>query len=125
MAGACEEVRAGRTKVLEVVADEVRRVTVFSEVDDVNMAGCTEVEGAVVEDSSGSEDNTDSIKVVDVVGVRAGGFAVAVSDIVLDSVHKLVVIQLLAGIVLFRRTLVHRLPRNVVMEDIWRASWYA
>ena len=118
MAGACEEVRAGRTKVLEVVADEVRRVTVFSEVDDVNMAGCTEVESAVVEDSSGSEDNNDSIKVVDVVGVRAGGFAVAVSDIVLDSVHKLVVILLLAGIVLFRRTLVHRLPRNVVMEDM-------
>lgn len=129
-AGACGEAKAGETKVLEVVVDEVCRVTVFNVVDGVDPAGSTELLAAVVEVSSGPEGCDAAIEVVKVVGARVDGF---ISDRVLDSVLalplkdevamlvKLVSMLLLAGTVLLRRTFVHRLPRNVVMEDIWRA----
>jgi hypothetical protein len=133
-AGTCEELRADRTKLLEVVVDEVRSVTVFSDVDGLNPAESTEAVAVVVEVSSGSEGCDISIEVVEVVGARADESVAAASDRVLDLVFalvlngevallaKLVDMLPLAGIVLFRRTFVHRLPRNVVIVDIWRAS---
>jgi len=128
-AGVCEEVKAGETKVLEVVVDDVCRVTVFSVVDGVNPAGSIELVAAVVEVPFGSEDCNVSIEVIKVVGVRVD---VSVTDKVLDLVQvlalalkdevallvKLVVMLPSVGTVLFRRTFVHRLPRNVVIEDM-------
>jgi hypothetical protein len=117
--GACEEVRAGRTKVLEVVVDEVCRVAVFSDVDGVDPAGSTEIVAAVVEVSSGPEGCDMSIEVVKVVGARTDE---SVDSVFVAMLVKLVAMLLPASMVLFRRTFVHRLPRNVVIEDIGRAS---
>src|SRR5215469_17579173 len=85
-AGACEEVRSGRPKVLEVVVDEVGRVTVFCDVD-----GSTEVVAAVIEVSSGPEGCDVSIEVVEMIGARADESVAAASDRVLDPVFGLAV----------------------------------
>ena len=131
-AGACE-VKAGETKVLEVVVDEVCRVAVFSDVDGVP-AGSTGLVAAVVEVSSGAEGCNVSIEIVKVFGGRADEYVAVAFDRVLHSVVvlalkdevallvKLVAMLLQAGIVLFRRAFVHCLPRNVVIEDMWMAS---
>jgi hypothetical protein len=116
-AGACEGVKVGETKV---VVDEI------SVVGGVIPDGSTELIAVVVEVSFGPEGCNVSIEVVKVVGVRADGFVVAAFDRVLDLVlalglkDEVAMLLLLAGTVLFRRTFVHRLPRNVVIEDIWR-----
>ena len=130
--------KAGETKVLEVVVDEVCRVAVFSDVDGVS-AGSTELVAAVVEVSSGAEGCNVSIEIVKVFGGSVDEYVAAAFDRVLHSVVvlalkdeivllvKLVAMLLLtmllqAGIVLFRRAFVHCLPRNVVIEDMWMAS---
>ena len=136
--------KVGETKVLEVVVDEVCRVSVFSDVDGVP-AGSTELVAAGVEVSSGPEGCNVPIEIVKVFGARADEYVAAAFDrvlhsvVVLDSVVvlalkdevallvKLVAMLLLAmllqaGTVLFRRAFVHCLPRNVVIEDMWMAS---